>query len=394
MLRINLDRERISAYQEKWQKVLSTPIDRDKAIATLTDLYQWAGYAAPKVAFVDSPLALFLTCNTLSQQFSDPFCERLGTQVDKEVVKQIDSLKSLLDEQLGKLYINEGSQYFCSKIAFEPLFSEAFDHRWAMVEEYFTPSGEFGEVSHIINHSPLYNLIWRAGWESGLEYNIRDHYYRRTRRLNNLNAAAMYDCAAEYGVQFEPECLKLFLNTAMYLEWVILFDEICIVSDRPQVKFDSQGQLHAEGEPAFMFPDGFSRRYFNHGIELPEYMGSVHPHQWKAEWVLQERNAELRRILIQEIGYSRLCQELQAEELDSWREYTLLRLPIYDYFATSRQSKVPSTEATDTMYLLKMTCPSTSFVHILRVPPSMQQAREAATWVNWGIDPESFTHET
>jgi hypothetical protein len=120
----------------------------------------------------------------------------------------------------------------------------------------------------------------------------------------------------------------------------------------------------------------------------------MHPRQWKAEWVLQKRNAELRRILIQEIGYARLCQELQAEELDAWREYTLLRLPIYDDFATLVQTRSPSTEATDAMYLLKMTCLSTNFVYILRVPPSIRQAREAATWVNWGIDPESFTHET
>lgn len=213
-------------------------------------------------------------------------------------------------------------------------------------------------------------------------------------QIANINEAAMYDCAAELGVQFESDLLQCFLNAAMDLGWVILFDEICFVSDRPQVKFDPQGQLHAEGEPAFMFSDGFSRRYYYHGIDLPEYMGAVYPRQWKAEWLLQERNAELRRILIQEIGYARLGQDLQAEELDSWREYTLLRLPIYDDFTTSVQTRVSSTQATDAMYLLKMTCPSTNFVYMLRVPPSMRLARDAATWVNWEIDPESFTCET
>lgn len=41
-----------------------------------------------------------------------------------------------------------------------------------------------------------------------------------------------------------------------------------------------------------------------------------------------------------------------------------------------------------------MTCPSTGFIHILRVPPDTQSAREAICWVNWGIDPEEFQQQT
>ena len=50
----------------------------------------------------------------------------------------------------------------------------------------------------------------------------------------------------------------------------------------------------------------------------------MHPHQWQAQWILEEENAEIRRVLIQGIGYARICQELQATELDAWQEYTLL----------------------------------------------------------------------
>lgn len=46
------------------------------------------------------------------------------------------------------------------------------------------------------------------------------------------------------------------------------------------------------------------------------------------------------------------------------------------------------------IYLLKMTCPSTSFIHALRVPPEVKSAREAISWVNWGIDPEEFGVQT
>ena len=41
-----------------------------------------------------------------------------------------------------------------------------------------------------------------------------------------------------------------------------------------------------------------------------------------------------------------------------------------------------------------MTCPSTNYIHVLRVPPELTSAREAITWVNWDIDPDRFSIET
>lgn len=88
----------------------------------------------------------------------------------------------------------------------------------------------------------------------------------------------------------------------------------------------------------------------------------------------------MRRVLIQGIGYSRICQELQAIELDSGQEYTLL--------------KIDNNVDIEPIYLLKMTCPSTGFIHALRVPPNINSAKEAINWVNWGTDPEEFSVQT
>jgi|GEM_PF-933658 len=115
------------------------------------------------------------------------------------------------------------------------------------------------------------------------------------------------------------------------------------------------------------------------GVELPRQYWT-HLSQWKAEWLLTENNAEIRRILIQQIGYDRICEELQTIELDSWREYTLLKIDV-------RVDDEP-------IHLLKMTCPSTNHIHVLRVPPDLTSAREAIRWVNWDVDPEAFVVET
>jgi internalin A len=168
-------------------------------------------------------------------------------------------------------------------------------------------------------------------------------------------------------------CQKLLFEDC---GWIFPFEKICFVCDRPRhLRFDSQNRLHAEGEPAIEFADGWSFYYY-HGVRLPEKYAKFHPNQWQSKWLLTEENAEVRRVLIQGIGYDRICQELQAKQIDSWQEYALLQIDKADV---------------EPICLLKMTCPSTGFIHALRVPPNLASAREAIGWVNWDIDPEEFS---
>jgi leucine-rich repeat protein SHOC2 len=113
--------------------------------------------------------------------------------------------------------------------------------------------------------------------------------------------------------------------------------------------------------------------------------------EWKSEWLLDEENAEIRQILIQQIGYEKICQELDTIELDSWREYTLLKIDdieiVYDEDDEDNYVEI----SREPMVLLKMNCPSTGHIQILRVPPEMTSAEAAITWVNHGIHPDEFT---
>jgi internalin A len=171
-------------------------------------------------------------------------------------------------------------------------------------------------------------------------------------------------------------CQKLLFEDC---GWIVAFEKICAVCDRPRhLRFDSQNRLHAEGEPAIEFADGW-KIYFYHGVRLPEQYGQLHPNQWQSQWLLTEYNAELRRVLIQGIGYDRIIQELSAQQIDSWQEYALLQIYNADV---------------EPICLLKMTCPSTGFIHALRVPPDLTSALDAIRWVNWDIDPEEFSVQT
>jgi leucine-rich repeat protein SHOC2 len=134
------------------------------------------------------------------------------------------------------------------------------------------------------------------------------------------------------------------------------------------------------------------------GVELPRrYWTKLSV--WKSEWLLDEDNVEIRQVLIEQIGYEKICDDLKAIALDTWREYTLLKIDgveaIHEdvHAGMPIESKIMVVDR-EPMLLLKMTCPSTGHLHILRVPPETTSAEAAITWVNHGIHPDKFAVQT
>jgi leucine-rich repeat protein SHOC2 len=102
--------------------------------------------------------------------------------------------------------------------------------------------------------------------------------------------------------------------------------------------------------------------------------------EWNPEWLMDEENATIRKTLIEQVGYEKICEKLGAIAIDTWREYHLM--------------KILADVDIEPIFLLKMTCPSTSHIHVLRVPPTMTSAEEAITWINHGIHPDNLAVQT
>lgn len=234
--------------------------------------------------------------------------------------------------------------------------------------------------------NPLRQQPEVRAWEQGMQQMVSTMglvgmgWQAVTQTADVLSPCVLDYCIEVLGCGHDQSAWAQLRALSTHCGLLLPFEKACWVFDRPlQCHADAEGRFHYEGGPALLFGDGYSSFQF-HGVQLPERYGRVHPHRWQADWLLQEQNAELRRVLIQGIGYDRLCQELQAEALNTWREYTLLRIsPAIDV---------------EPIYLLKMTCPSTGYIHATRVPPSIQSAREAIRWVNWDTDPEEFAQES
>jgi hypothetical protein len=334
----------IPVYREKWRAIaLATdPIDNQTLSQAVTSSYVAIGKAEPEVLIFDSPPQAL---NAINNQ---------DLHLWFHLVKELNqALASQLDKQLslalwGQLRIKLEGQLRINL------------------------AGVLTEQLEIIL---LKTRQTRKSW---------DKFNCCTTPKFLIPVCSRLDfCISVLNCAYDEQKWLALQSLVKYGGWVFPFEKTCVFCNLPiKISLDNQKRLHAEAEPAVYFADG-SGLYAYHGVVLPDEYGKIHPHQWQSQWLINEDNAEIRRLLIQEIGYDRICQELQATELDKYQGYTLVKI---DGFIDNIDQQP--------IYLLKMICPSTGFIHALRVPPNISSARIAIRWVNWGIDPEKFSVQT
>lgn len=372
----------IPQYREKWQKIaISTErIDRQKATEAIDAAYAAIGLYKPRLLFYDSPYEGLGKLDSRLEKLSK---KGVKTLLHKQLMQQCNSLTRgnplirqlwiVLERQIenhvgGELY----------RLLRRELRGKGGENLFQIERQLYSKM-----------ESQLYSQDYLRDLES---MNRSDAIYEELTPLEELLKVSIKPETLAGRICFYDFCISVLNCTCDRAKWEALqllvkdcgwfapFESIAILCARPiKLSLDNRNRLHAEGEPAIEYADGYSL-YSYHGITLPEKYGKLHPHQWESKWLLEENNAEFRRVLIQGIEYARICQKLQATEIDNWQEYTLL--------------KVDNDVDVESIYLLKMTCPSTGFIHALRVPPDMREAREAICWVNWGIDPEEFSVQT
>jgi internalin A len=338
---------------------LSTrPIDAQKATEAIKVAYAAMGLEEPEVIICTSPRDAYLQFNLRkrdhSQNCSDEWDrKRPGERLDGK-------LRSPLI--VGELASPGVWQYDLDSMTIEPEADRTLTVlMYELINSYAKSKGIRGKVFPI-------HLFFLKDPETP------------TSLFKEIYLTQLY--ISSLGLNLSQKVQEILRSQKLLFEhcgFIFPCEKTCVVCDRPRyLRFDSQNRLHAEGEPAIEFADGW-KIYFYHGVRLPEEYGQLHPNQWQSQWLLAEENAELRRVLIEGIGYDRLCQELEAKQIDSWQEYALLQIDNADV---------------EPICLLKMTCPSTGFIHALRVPPNLTSAREAIGWVNWEIDAEEFSVQT
>lgn len=188
----------------------------------------------------------------------------------------------------------------------------------------------------------LYTQVFEDVQKEVASYDVGDDESQDAIHNNSLIAeCCFYDfCISVLNLPHNQKKWEIFRNIIEYCGWMFDLNSSCLISNRPtSLSFDEQNHLHeSNGKPAIEYADGF-KVYAHHGTWIPEKYGSIPSSQWKSQWLLKEENAELRRILIKVIGYNKICEELGAIELNSWNEYTLLKIDNYTEINNTQNSQ-------------------------------------------------------
>lgn len=424
----------ISTTHQKWRLLADStqPINRDTATYALKSAYKLIGKAEPFIVFFDSPHSAIVALTTqLVQELDSQLIEQIEIQTaqgfnnESELIRQLigqltNPLKKQLEKHLGTQLSSQINRTLTKELDIDSQIDRKIPTE---VKSQIIQTIEYEEeeqrhsqlVSQLENqlnsklvkrliqqlkprmqHSRTIKILARLEellqkQESSLMVSRLGNLFLKPLFYNNsihptqwINRANWLDIGISvFKCTYPKANWEIFQSIASNCGWMLPFEKTCIVCDRPvKLSRERDRTIHAEGDVALQFADGYSL-YLHHGVVIPQKYGQIPPEAWQAEWLLTENNAEVRRVLLEGIGYDRICQELEATAVDSWREYTLLRI---DKFIDDDDG-MP-------VFLLKMTCPSTGFIHALRVPPDITSARKAIRWVNWGVDPEIFAIES
>jgi hypothetical protein len=164
---------------------------------------------------------------------------------------------------------------------------------------------------------------------------------------------------------------RIELARAVGAWWAL--DGLAILSERPAILgLDPRGRLHSDDGPAAAWADGFAV-WAQHGVRVPDWV-VIEPGRITVELIEKERNAEVRRVLVERFGPERLIREggatlvhedetgrLWSRRLrnQTWREESLVMVEV--------TNSTPEADGSRKTYHL-------------RVPPSMRTAREAVAW--------------
>ncbi len=122
---------------------------------------------------------------------------------------------------------------------------------------------------------------------------------------------------------------------------------------------------------------GFVLRW--RGVEVSDRIAFA-PQSLTGQEVLKTENVEIRRVLIERLGYeiflAQVCGVIRDRDTDRGGERQLICIAFDD---------------DEPLMLLKVICPSTGHIHVLRVPPYMGTCHQSAAWIAGFDNPDDYS---
>jgi hypothetical protein len=157
------------------------------------------------------------------------------------------------------------------------------------------------------------------------------------------------------------------------------FERACFVCDRPlDLKQDERGRFHCQDGPAVSFADGYQIHSW-HGISVSKEIIES-PQEITVETIQFERNAEVRRVMIERFGTARFLAESGAKQIQEDECGILYRKDLFNDEPIVMVKVINSTPEPD----------GTFKEYFLRVPPTISTAKAAVAW-SFGMKQDEYT---
>ena len=176
--------------------------------------------------------------------------------------------------------------------------------------------------------------------------------------------AACVPCASEIGDEKTLSVFRPILRAMQHGLWLYwYFDDLFLWMPQPRVQCDDRRRLHRADGAAFQLPS--ESLWFWHGVLVTQQIVEQ-PDTITAQQILDERNAEVRRVMVERLGVDRFLIGANAQPIDrDDAGRALYSIPLPD---------------DEPMVAVKVTCPTTEQVYFLRVPPTVKRCDEAVAW--------------
>ncbi|MDG6933918.1 MAG: hypothetical protein JRN68_04405 [Nitrososphaerota archaeon] len=206
-----------------------------------------------------------------------------------------------------------------------------------------------------------------------------------------LAESDFYDDACGIVIGDDLKRYQSFLKRGIYA--ITAFRNLTVILNAPrEIHMNEDYRLHSISKPAISWRDG-NKGYYLHGVRFPEDVwAAVKDRKMPARDVIGLRNIEQRTVALRIIGYDHVLEELGVKILDKkdtvnkWNgrklHYELVEADLHD--------DRPWLKAR----FIKVQCPSTSKVTLLRVDPMGETAtvNQAVAWT-FGMKPEEYAPE-
>ena len=311
------------------------PLDRAEVCQIVNEFYSCIGKPKPAVMFFGSPAMCIVAWGVL---------RRISTQLGGQLGDQLrDQLRDQLGDQLR-----------------DQLWGQLGDQLW----------GQLGDQLGDQLGGQLRDQLGVQLWGQLSNYFGGQHW---------CSWAVFYSFCAEIGVKYPGDAqtkLDRWLRQSRGMHWWFPYSRIVLVSERHvELNLDDRGRLHSGDRMACRYSDGWGV-YAWHGTRMP---AQYYDQPVTTVAILAERNAEVRRALIERYGQDRFMLDSGARVIDADPDHGAELLAI----------DLPE-DPDGRMVALKLRCPSTSAVYVVRVPPEMTHARAALAWSYGMGKPEEY----